>query len=486
MDPQQDPATVAQLRVESLVHGGEALARHQGQVVFLRGAAPGDLVLARLDAPRGERFLRGRVLRVLERGFARVDAPCPIVERCGGCPIQQVTYAEQLRAKHALVVDALTRQGGLSQAGLRTAPVVPSPAQLRYRRRARLHRGPDGSWGFSSGEAVVPVAECLLFTPALQTLADAVRAQIERLGGLPGVTDLGLDSSDSGKGAIDLRTDGPPSSGLRKKSQLLLDSVPQLRGVVLGPQPGRAASRTSTARAGPLLLDGEAAKELLGDPVLADAPESLPRQPAAAQERGAAPDERAPREVRWRLRSRPDLFAQANRAAVPLLQAAVLEALGDAGEGRLLELFCGAGTLTLPVLARGGAVLGVESAGPSLALLRRSADESGLSPRLRLYEGDAAKVARSLLAEESGRLDAVLLDPPRTGALDAIRAAAALRPRRIVYVSCDAPTLGRDANELARLGYVLARAVPLDLFPQTGHLEVIAQFERSTAPASIR
>lgn len=442
MSAQEESATVT-VRVESLVHGGEALARHQGQVVFLRGGAPGDLVVAQLADQGKERFLRGRVLRVLERGFARVDAPCPIVERCGGCPIQQVAYAEQLRAKHALVIDALTRQGDLPQSASITAQVVPSPAQLRYRRRGRLHRGPAGSWGFSSGEAVVPVAECLLFSPALQALADAVRAQIDLLGGFPGVTDLGLDTSDAGRGAIDLRTEGSPSPGLRSKALRLLSSIPHLRGIVLGPQ-----------------------KELLGDPVLADDPVSLP---------GAG---------QWRLRSRPDLFGQANRAAVPLLQAAVLEALGDAAQGRVLELFCGAGTLTLPLLARANAVLGVESAGPALALLRKSADEAGLSGRLRLFEGDAAKVARSLLAQEEGRLDAVLLDPPRTGALEAVRAAAALRPRRIVYVSCDAPTLGRDAKELARQGYVLERAVPLDLFPQTAHLEVVARFEPGSLAAA--
>jgi 23S rRNA (uracil1939-C5)-methyltransferase len=441
------------LRVESLVHGGEGLARHEGQVVFVRGAAPGDLVEAALVGQRSRegRFLRGRVLRVLERGPARVDPPCPIVDRCGGCPVQQVSYAEQLHAKRTLVADALLRIGGIEPAPLQLAPVVPSPAQFRYRRRARLHRGPRGSWGFSSGAGgegtVVPVAECLLFSPALESLSGAVRAQIERLGGLPDVLDLGLDTSDAGEGAVDLGTRGAPTPALRKRASELLASTPGLRGITLGPR---------------------GAGELLGDPVLVDAGAGLAGSGTVV-----------------RLRSRPDLFAQANRAAVPLLQAATLEALGEDAEGRVLELFCGAGTLTLPLLARARSVIGVEGAAAALSLLRKSAEEAGLTqnrggePRLRLITGDCAKVARGLVPEEAGKLSAVLLDPPRTGAPQAVRAAAAFRAPRIVYVSCDAPTLGRDAKELARHGYRLAWAVPLDLFPQTAQVEVVATFLRS-------
>jgi 23S rRNA (uracil1939-C5)-methyltransferase len=115
-------------------------------------------------------------------------------------------------------------------------------------------------------------------------------------------------------------------------------------------------------------------------------------------------------------------------------------------------------------------VTAVESAGPSLALLRKSADEAGLE--VKLVAGDAAKVARSL----DGPFDAVLLDPPRTGAAEAVKALAAKRIPKIVYVSCDAPTLARDGKLLAQHGYKLLEATPMDLFPQTAHFEVVAHF----------
>jgi 23S rRNA (uracil1939-C5)-methyltransferase len=349
------------------------------------------------------RFERARALRVVERGAARVEAPCPIVDLCGGCPVQQISYQAQLAAKEELAADALERIGGFARGSYELAAIVRSPKQFQYRRRARMHRV-AGRWGFAGPEGATPVDECLLFEPLLQQLADAVRAV-----DLPGATDLGLLAGDS-KGAVDLR-------GNVKRADKLL-ALRLVKGVTL---PG----------------------QVLGDPVIADPPLS----------NGA------------RLRARPDTFAQANREAVPLLQQEVLRALGDAA--RVLELFCGSGTLTLPLLGA-RSVTAVENAGPSLALLRRSADEAQLG--VRLIAGDAAEAARGY----TDPVDAVLLDPPRTGAAGVM---AELRAPRIVYVSCDAPTLARDGKLLAARGYKLVKAVPLDLFPQTAHFEVVATFE---------
>jgi 23S rRNA (uracil1939-C5)-methyltransferase len=418
---------IVRLKAESLVHGGETLARHEGRVVFLRGAAPGDLVEAELSGGAG-RFERARALRVVERGGVRVDPPCPIVDRCGGCPVQQITYQAQLAAKSELTADALERIGGFARGGYELSPIVAGAKLFHYRRRARMHRAGRGRWGFAqAGErAVSPVDECLLFEPELQQLADAARSA----GELTGVTDLGLLSGSSGKGAIDLR--GEITPGLRKRAEKLL-SLGQVKGIILSGTPSRAGGH-----AVPIF-------EALGDPVIADPP--LPS--------GA------------RLRARPDTFTQANRSMVPLLQAEVLRAVGDAP--RVLELFCGSGTLTLPLLGGGRTVTAVESAGPALALLRRSADEAGLA--VHLVAGDAAEIARGF----TGQIDAVLLDPPRTGAAAVVKA---LHAPRVVYVSCDAPTLARDGKLLAQSGYRLVKAVPLDLFPQTAHFEIVATFER--------
>ena len=198
------------LQVQGIVHGGETLARHEGRVVFLRGAAPGDVVEAELT---GEgRFEHARALQVLKAGAARVEAPCPIVDRCGGCPVQQISYPAQLAAKEELTADALERIGGIARGSYELARIVPSPKQFHYRRRARMHRAGQGLWGFAQAGATVvePVAQCLLFEPLLQELA-------ELLGDLPGATDAGL-LAGSARGAIDLR--GPVS---RKRAEGLLE-----------------------------------------------------------------------------------------------------------------------------------------------------------------------------------------------------------------------------------------------------------------------
>jgi 23S rRNA (uracil1939-C5)-methyltransferase len=409
----------AALRIRSIVHGGEGLAHHEGRVVFVRGAAPGDLVEAEIS---GEgRFEHARAVRLVEPGSARVVAPCPIVERCAGCPLQHVSHAQQLAAKEALAADALERIGGIARGSYEMRPIVPSPRALRYRRRALLHRGPKGTWGFAGApsEGIVPVGDCLLFEEPLQRLFEQLRA-VE----LPGAEDLGLDTSDAGNGSIDVRA--APTPALRKRIGALIEAG-LVAGAVLG-------------------------QETFGDPVLVD----------SADGSGA------------RLRSRPDLFAQANRAMVPALRAAALEALGDASSGRVLELFSGTGTLTLPLLSHARSVTGVESSAPALQLLRRSADEvPAFAGKLRLVAGDAAQVAR-----DARGFDAALIDPPRTGAAEAVRALAAARMPVIGYVSCDAPTLARDAKSLTAAGYRLSWTRPLDLFPQTAHFEVVARFER--------
>jgi len=301
------------------------------------------------------RFEHARAIRVVEQGNAHVTAPCPIVDRCGGCPVQQVDYGAQLAAKSALAADALERIGGFAPGSYQLLPISPSPRQFRYRRRARLHRGKRGAWGFKGDEGVVPVDECLLFEEPLQKLADALRQE-----DLPGVIDLGLDTGASGKGAVDLRTAAAPSPALRKRARELAAGL--VKGATLG-------------------------SEVAGDPVLID---DYPG---------------------FRLRSRPDVFSQANRSMVPALQEAALAALGEAVSGRVLELFCGCGTLTLPLLLRAQSVVGVESAGPSLQLLRRSADEmAGASSKLRLVAGDAAEVRRKFVSNgesEATRLQAL-------------------------------------------------------------------------------
>lgn len=413
------------LQIESLVHGGDGLARDEGRVVFVPLTVPGDRVRVRLDAPRGGAS-RGTLLELLEPGAARVVPPCALAGNCGGCDWQQVSESAQREAKFNTVRDALARLGGLSGAPIQ--PLVPSPLAFRYRRRLRAHLTRDG-WGFSARAAhrVIDVPACLLVEEPVERLTHALVAGLREVG-LGGVSSFGVDTAEDGRGAVHLELAKAPGLAERKRAERLLERVAGLSGLVVS--------------------GGDLKPWALGQPVLVDAGHR-------------------------RLRVRPDLFAQANRLGARALAEATAATVITGT--RVLELFAGAGTLSLAIVEHAGSLVATEGDGPALDLLRASLTENGRTARL--VAGPAARVVEGM-ATERERFDHVVLDPPRTGAKEVLAPLVRLEPARITYVSCDPATFARDAGMLVRAGYRLESVTPWDLFPQTHHVEVLAVFAR--------
>ena len=416
------------LRIEQLVQGGDGLARDDGLVVFVPLTAPGDVVRVEVDQPRGGAS-RARILELVERGPSRIEPPCPLVGTCGGCQWQQVSLPAQQAAKEQAVRDALSRIGGFSDLGV-VKPLVPSPKEWRYRRRLRAHLTGNG-WGFSqrASNALVDVEACLLVEEAAEQLTHQICAALHSLRGFGSIRSFAVDVTDGvpAKGALHLELEKAPAQQVRTRGQRLLGAVPSLTGIVF---------------TGP---DGSDAM-LVGDPTLVDASHR-------------------------RLRVRPDLFAQANRLGARLLADATASTVREGSA--VLELFAGAGTLTLAMVERTAQLVANEGDGPALDLLRTSLRENGR--KAQLIAGPAARVAGAL-AEEGRRFDHVVLDPPRTGAKEVVPAIVRLKPERITYVSCDPPTFARDAALLARAGWTLQAVTPYDLFPHTHHVELLAEF----------
>jgi 23S rRNA (uracil1939-C5)-methyltransferase len=179
-------------------------------------------------------------------------------------------------------------------------------------------------------------------------------------------------------------------------------------------------------------------------------------------------------------RTRPDVFQQANRGANALLVAEALRLLAPEGED-VLELHCGAGNFTGPLAARARAVAAVEVQGPALDLARADEAEREGGAAVRFFAGDALKLALALSRERgpsARRFGAALLDPPREGARGIGPALRELGVARAVYVSCDPATLARDLKGCVGAGFRVAEVVPVDLFPQTHHVEGIVLLER--------
>jgi 23S rRNA (uracil1939-C5)-methyltransferase len=461
------------LTIDDLAPGGEGVGRSGSRPVFVPWTAPGDVVVA--DVPDGDGAAHARLVALEVPGTVRGVPPCrhfgvelegerqrtapplapvaaagspaPLPARvpdreCGGCEWLHVAYAAQLAAKERTVREALRRIGRLELDAYDARPIVGSPSPLRYRSRAKFHfdRG-SGRLVFFRRRSHAPVRleECHLLLPALDALREVIGPALVGAGLAP--EEVALEWSERERRGAALLRLGAVTPAIRARAAALLVAVPSLAGAVL--------------------LAPGASPVLAGDPVLRHARDPL--APGAGLQR-----------------SRPDVFAQANRGANALLVRAALDLLAPDGED-VLELYCGSGNFTGPLAARARTVAAVEEQGPALQLAR--ADLEG-ARNVRFFARDALELA-SALARDAGapRFGAVLLDPPREGAKGIGAALRALGARRAVYVSCDPATFARDLRGCIEAGYRVAAVQAVDMFPQTHHVEAVALVERRDGAA---
>ncbi len=427
------------LLISELAPGGEGVARVGDRSVFVPFTAPGDRVIA--DVPPGAGAAHASLLEVVGPGPARVAAPCRHFGACGGCEWLHLAYPLQLAAKARTVATALRRIARLDPEALDLRAIVPSPSPLRYRSRAKFHLDREsGRLVFFQRRSHLPVrlAECHLLVPPLDALREAVGPALAAAR-VP-AREVALEWSEpEGKGAALLRV--PEVTAARSRAEALLALVPALSGAVLEAEGSPPA--------------------VVGDPVL--------RQPRAPTRPAAG-----------RQRSRPDVFQQANRGANALLVETAVDLLAPDGVD-VLELHCGAGNFTGALARRAASVSAVEAQGPALELARADEAERGGPGQGRFFAGDALKVALAFARERgpgARRFGAALLDPPREGAKGIGPALRALEVPRAVYVSCDPATLARDVRGCVEAGYRVAAVVPVDMFPQTHHVEAVVLLER--------
>lgn len=429
------------LRIESLSHGGDAVAHApDGRAVFVRYGCPGDLVRARvvMEHPR---YLQAVTAEVLEASPDRVEPPCPYFGECGGCQWQHVSYPAQAAAKAQSVRDALAHLGHLAPP---VADTVPSPKEYGYRNRIELRVAEVGgrtAVGYSAlgSERLVPVDLCLLPPKRHQKLPKAIGGVLRFLARDERVRNISRASFRAalhgGDTAVDLWT--PPGPFPR-----------QLVGKTVAEATGADGVDRVLVREHPKRRDIAGVEVLMGSGV-------------------------------WRERLgdfgyavSPTSFFQVNTRVAERMAGLVLEALQPSEDDRVLDLYAGVGTFTLPLAATGAEVAAVEGAGSAVRDLRRNLEENGLF-------ADVAPGEASRALAELGRFDLAVTDPPRSGMRpETVAALAEASPRRLVYVSCDPATLARDARALVEAGYVLRDATPVDLFPQTFHTETIAVFDR--------
>jgi 23S rRNA (uracil1939-C5)-methyltransferase len=405
-----------EMKLDAMAHGGDAIGRHEGRAIFTPYAIPGEVVRVELVEDH-KRYGRARVLEVVTPSPARVDPPCPYfgAGKCGGCQWQHIDPQVQARIKGLVVMDQLERIGKFE-----APPVyepIPDETGWEYRNHALFRTDEVGRLGFysSGSHDVYPVDDCLIIHPMLRQLLSM----------------------------LDMR-------------------YPELELMEL-----RAGARTDD------LMIAFQAKEEESPSLHVDYPVSIVQ---IRHDVAIAPligldyivECFHGREFRISATS----FYQVNTPQAENLIDLVLEALDLQGRERVLDAYSGIGMFAAFLCERAEHVIAVEAYPTAAADAEHNlADADNVD----LYEGLVADV----LPDIEGPLDAIVIDPPRTGLeREALDAVAEYGAPRIVYVSCDPATFARDARRLVRHGYALEWVQPVDMFPQTYHVETVALFTR--------
>lgn len=427
------PPAVVTGTVERMVPGGWSLLRDEGGVVLARGGLAGEHVRVEVDKRRGG-TRQGRVVEVLSRSPGRASPDCPVFDRCGGCDLLDHSQDAEADAKRSIIEDSLLRIAKLDDTELaRVLPLKRPLERTGLRRRARLHFDEVGMPGFFERESheVVVGGAC----PALVSdLDDVLQELCETEYTLP---DLELLIASDDDGRVSFAVAGGAT---------LRDAEHFCRRAVDGGLCNGALVRTRRGGkwkpiGAPTLL-GEIAPGVPGGPFRSDAA----------------------------------TFTQATRFGARAILDAVV--LGARGAGRVLELFAGAGHLTLALAERGHEVVAVESEPHAVEWLRENARAAAYGERITAKRGRVGSAAIDDLCVDYGPFDALVVDPPRSGVdgLDAVLRAADADV--LVMVSCDPATGARDLKKARAAGYRLEWMLPIDAFPRTSHVEWVARLGR--------
>ena len=429
--------------IEGYGEGGMGVARIDGRVVFVHGALRGEkcrvLILKTLKS-----VAFAKVLEVLEPSSERITPDCPYFPRCGGCTYRHIRYEEELRLKKQRVQDNLSRIGG---SDVTVEEILGARDTLRYRNKAQYPVSKDGAVGFYRARTheVIECEHCLLVKPEADAAAEALREYMQscRVAGYDEKTGRGLvrhlyiRSNAAGESLVCVLVNGDKLPKEDRLVTLLRDACPKCTGIVLG---------TNTKKGNVIL--GDRYRTLWGSDRLED---TL----CGKTFRLSVPS-----------------FYQVNRIQAERLYAKAIEFAGLTGQETVLDLYCGAGTITLALSDHAKKVLGAEIVPEAIDDARENAARNGVK-NAEFFCGDASDVAKKL-ARENLRPDVITVDPPRKGlAADVVESIAEMQPGRVVYVSCDSATMARDVKRLADLGYTAQRACAVDMFPRADHVETV-------------
>ncbi len=428
-----------EVEIESLAFGGRGVARADGMVVFVAGALPGDRVLAEITKAK-KRFAEARTVELLRPGADRLADRCVHGgEPCPGAPWQGLSYERQLAQKAEQVDEALRRIGGLD--GFELEPIEPAIEQWRYRNKLEYSFGDregEPILGFHARgrwDLIVDVEDCQLASERGNAARNAVREWA--------------------------RLESVPPYDARERTGVLRNLV-----VREGWRTGQIQTRLVTSAARFPKPPADLHTVIEGDSGGTDGPT------------GALGEERLREELfDLKLEMSHGAFFQTNTEMAERLYGIAADYAGLSGSERVFDLYCGIGTIGLTMAKQAGEVWGLEIVPEAIADAQRNAERNKIE-NAHFIAGSARTGVRPLI-EKAGKPDVVVIDPPRAGLSQKIvRRVLECEAKKIVYVSCNPTTLAPNAAQMVEAGYALRRVKPVDMFPQTPHIECVALLER--------
>jgi 23S rRNA (uracil1939-C5)-methyltransferase len=425
------------LLIDKLAFGGAGFGRVDGKACFVPYTAPGDRVEISVVKSKSS-YLEGTVQRVETPAPCRVTPLCPVFGICGGCDWQHVSAEMQCQQKELIFAETMWRMARIDRELIRPLLAAENPYGYRQRIQLKVHCSGDGLFlGFfqSGTHRVVDLPDgCAIARPELNRAMAEVRWIIASSPEPRRIPQVDLSVGEDGRVTALVHYIGTAGGEMRSYLAGLEVKLEQIAAICL--QVGRKESINSVF--GP---------ELLGYTLTDGAGRELSLSYSA------------------------DSFSQINFRQNRRIVDAVLAWTAERSVGTLLDLFCGNGNFSLPLASLVRSVVGMEAYPRSIELARHNARENGIDHATFFCEDAAAGVSR--LATEGAAFDMILLDPPRSGADAVVRNLHRLQPEYLVYVSCDPPTLGRDLALLQKSGFQVESIQPVDMFPQTYHLESV-------------
>lgn len=445
---------VVTVTIEDMSQNGEGIGKADGYTLFVKGAVTGDRVRAKITKAK-KTYGYARVEELLTGSIHRITPACTIAGPCGGCQLQNMSYEAQLALKQKKVEDSFTRLGHFAEVPMLSIKGMESPFRYRNKAQIPVSRDKNGRLiaGFYAGRthSVIPQEDCLLGVPENARIVRLVLDHMERYHIAP-------YDEETGTGLVRhiLIRKGFATGQLMVCLIINGDSVPKMQELVkeLLVIPGMADISLNINKERNNVILGRTICQIYGQGYITD----------------------YIGKVAYHIS--PLSFYQVNPVQTEVLYGTALDYAGLTGEETVWDLYCGIGTISLFLAQQAKQVYGVEIVE---AAIRDARDNAAFNQirNAEFFVGKAEEVLPKKYEEEQIRADVIVVDPPRKGCdKEVLDTMIQMAPRRIVYVSCDPATLARDVRVLVDAGYQLEKVQPVDMFPNTVHVEVVTSLSK--------